>query len=232
MESSIKSAFDSTATNYDRARRQLIPRFDDFYAAALELIRMAPGAAAGGGCDLLDLGAGTGLLAALAAAALPHARLTLVDVAPAMLDRARDRFAGQPVSVRFVTADYAREALDGPYDAIVSALSIHHLEDPAKRALFGRIRDALKPGGLFVNADQVAGATPALDRLNHESWVRRVRHLGVSEADLAAALERMKLDRPAPLAAQLQWLAQAGFDAVECSWRDGIFAVFAGFRPA
>ena len=49
-----------------------------------------------------------------------------------------------------------------PYDAIVSALAIHHVGHPAKRELFVRMHELLRPGGAFVNAEHVAGPTPWL----------------------------------------------------------------------
>jgi tRNA (cmo5U34)-methyltransferase len=81
----VGSSFDATAAIYDRSRRQLIPCFDDFYRAAVELAPFGRHEA----IDILDLGAGTGLMAAFLAEALPRARFTLVDVAAEMLDRAR-----------------------------------------------------------------------------------------------------------------------------------------------
>ncbi len=225
--STVRSAFDLTATGYDRARRQLVPCFDGFYGAAIEALdfpRAAP-------LDALDLGAGTGLMAGFVAAAFPAARITLIDVAPAMLAKARERLGPVRDRIRTVEADYAQEPLGGPFDAIVSALSIHHLEDPAKRDLFRRVFGALKPGGIFVNADQVAGATPALERRNKDEWAARARVLGVAEEDLAAAIERMKFDRPATVAAQLRWLAEASFANVDCAFKDGMFAVFGGYKP-
>ncbi len=228
IEANVRAAFDLTATAYDRARRQLVPCFDGFYRAAVEALDF-PAAAP---LAALDLGAGTGLLAGFVAAAFPAARLTLVDVAPEMLARARERFAPIIDRVRFVTADYAAAPLDGRYDAIVSALSIHHLEDAAKRALFRRIHAALKPGGVFVDADQVAGATPALERRNKAQWIARARELGVIEDDLAGAIDRMKFDRPATVAAHLRWLGEAGFESVDCAFKDGMFAVFGGRRGA
>jgi tRNA (cmo5U34)-methyltransferase len=230
----IKTAFDTTADAYDRARRQLVPCFDEFYRVAVAQLSLAsagtPNPPSSVPIEVLDLGAGTGLLAAFVAAAYPLARITLVDMAPAMLMRARERFAAQSDRVRFAVADYARMPLEGRYDAIVSALSIHHLEHERKRELFRRVHGALKPGGVFVNADQVAGATPALERRNRESWLKRTRVLGVTEADLAAALERMQLDRTAPVAQQLQWLRAAGLVEVKCAFNDQMFAVFRALR--
>ncbi len=180
---------------------------------------------------MLDLGAGTGLLAALVAERHPRARFTLVDVAGEMLAQARARFAGEPGErFRFVHADFGALAELGRHDAVVSALAIHHLEGPAKQRLFAAIHRALAPGGVFVNADQVAGETPGEDAAQRASWEAEARALGSDDAELAAAKERMREDRPSTVSEQLRWLAEAGFGAPACVFRHGMFAVFAAQR--
>jgi tRNA (cmo5U34)-methyltransferase len=223
----IASGFDTSAAAYDGARTRLVPCLDRLYGAAVALLPFAEDAPAG----VLDLGAGTGLFAVRILAAFPKARLRLVDVAGAMLALARVRLAGAAHAPEIVVADYARAPLGGPYDAIVSALSIHHCDDAAKRDLFGRCRDALAPGGVFVNADQVAGPTPALEAAYDRAWLDGARRAGATEAEIAAARARMTENRGAPLAAQLGWLAEAGFEDVDCWFKDGRFAVYAGRKP-
>ncbi|HTI32821.1 MAG TPA: methyltransferase, partial [Miltoncostaea sp.] len=71
-------AFDAQASTYDHERRILIPPYDAFYGTAVEALDLARRPIR----DVLDLGAGTGLLAARVAAAHPDAALTLVDGAP------------------------------------------------------------------------------------------------------------------------------------------------------
>lgn len=182
---------------------------------------------------MLDLGAGTRLLARFVVDAFPGASLVLVDIAGDMLTRARDRFAGVAAEVRFLAMDYAAEPLPaGPFDAVVSALSIHHVGDPAKRALFARIFGALRPGGVFVNADQVAGPTPELDARCRGEWLARVRAGGAAESTISATLARMEHDRCAPIADQLAWLAEAGFANVDLPFKDGMFAVMTGERAS
>jgi len=83
---------------------------------------------------------------------------------------------------------------------------------------------------VFVNAEQFRGATPEMDRLNHERWLTRVRELGVGERDLAAALERMKFDRAATLEDQLEWLGSAGFRDIVCAYKNLMFAVYSGTK--
>ena len=215
--------FDETARGYDAARRRLLPCFDPFYGAALGLLPFAADAP----LRMVDLGAGTGLLSGLVAAAYPRARITLVDISGEMLALARQRLGGA-ARFDFVEADIAGYALPGGLDAVVSALAIHHLTDGDKRALYGRIRDSLRPGGVFVNAEQVRGTTPALDARNHDDWLAEVERLGVGEGELAEAFARMEQDHPATLADQLAWLRDAGFGTVECRFENGMFAVFGG----
>ena len=50
----------------------------------------------------------------------------------------------------------------------------------------------------------------------------------MSEGDLAAALSRMRADRNASLRAQLEWLAETGFESVRCAYTDHRFAVYGG----
>jgi tRNA (cmo5U34)-methyltransferase len=118
--------------------------------------------------------------------------------------------------------------LGGPFDAVVSALSIHHCDDAAKRDLFRRCHAALVPDGVFVNAEQVAGPTPALEAAYDRAWLAAARRAGATDAEIAGARTRMAEDRCATLAAQLDWLAGAGFADVDCWFKDGRFAVYAG----
>jgi tRNA (cmo5U34)-methyltransferase len=219
--------FDGAAGMYDRTRRQLIPCFDGFYDAVPRLVARRREEE----LSVLDLGAGTGLLSQHLAHALPCARFTLIDVAGRMLDVARERFAGEPEGrFRFVVGDLAALPLPARQDVVVSALAIHHLADDGKRRLFARIHEALVPGGVFVNAEQVLGATPEVERRYHASWLARVRAAGVPEADLDAALERMRADRMATLDDQLRWLREAAYRNVHCAFQDERFAVYAGTR--
>lgn len=220
----VKRSFDKAAEKYDQDRRKLIPCFDEFYAAILELLPSPAEAPR----RVLDLGAGTGILSAFIAEAYPPARITAADFSEKMLNQARRRFASQPERVELLLLDYVKDNLPGDFDVIVSAMSIHHLTEPEKRALYGKIYGALRAGGIFINADQVLGPTPEIERHYHAVWLRQAREKGIAETSLAECLERMKEDKQNPLLDQLAWLRETGFDPVDCAYKNFRFAVFWG----
>jgi tRNA (cmo5U34)-methyltransferase len=92
----------------------------------------------------------------------------------------------------------------GPFDLVVSALAVHHLDAAGKRDLFARVRRVLRPGGRFVLADVVVPEDPA---------------------DGTTPLSP-GFDRPDRLDEQLDWLADAGF-APRVTWGAGDLAVIA-----
>jgi tRNA (cmo5U34)-methyltransferase len=223
MSDSAPQIFDRHAADYDAQRRRLIPPFDALYGTAVNAL----GLLAGPPKRILDLGAGTGLLSRFVAESQPQAALTLLDGAPAMLDQARGALGDR---ADYVVADLADPLPEGPWCAIVSALAIHHLEHDEQAALLRRIHAALAPGGIFVNAEQVEGPTPALAEIYADWHHRRVLDAGGSEAEWEAAVQRMRADRRVPVATFLAWLRDAGFADVDCLFKDHRFAVMMGNR--
>ncbi len=207
-------AFSAHAPEYTALRRRLVPRYDAFYDSAVEALSLGR---VGLVARVLDLGAGTGLLSARVADAFPAARFDLLDGSAEMLAEARSALAGVIDTV--YVADLAAELPAGPYDAVISALAIHHLEDRDKQALFRRVFTRLVPGGIFVNAEQVAGPTPELAQVYRERWAADARAQGASATEVAAAQVRREHDRCADVESQLRWLREAGFAAVDCTYK-------------
>lgn len=219
----ISRLFDKDAETYDQARPRLVPDLTPFYEVAVDL---AATAAAGTAARVLDLGAGTGLLSAELAAALPEASFTLLDTSPRMLAVARSALALYAIRHETVEADMRDPLPPGPFQIVASALAVHHLPHSSQRALYARIREILAPGGVFIHAEQVAGHANQLENLYDEMWLRDVRNRGVSPKELTEARTRMAHDHPVPVATHLEWLAEAGFREADCFYKRYRFAVF------
>jgi SAM-dependent methyltransferase len=152
----------------------------------------------------LDLGTGDGRLVSLLRSAHPDAEAIGLDSSEPMLARARERFAGD-AGVEFRLHDLGHPLpTAGTFDAIVSGLAIHHLEDDRKQTLFAEIHSLLTPGGVFTNLDLVKAPT-------HELHERFRREIGRPEDD--------PTDRFADLCDQLAWLRAAGFTVADCHFK-------------
>jgi tRNA (cmo5U34)-methyltransferase len=154
---------------------------------------------------VLDLGTGTGETLGAVLALHPGAVAVGVDKNDAMLGEAARRLAGATVGL--LVADLTDPLPAGPFDLVVSALAIHHLEGPDKADLFGRIGGVLRPGGRFVLGDVV---------------------IPVDQPDAITPLTSDH-DRPSTLADQLDWLAAAGFEAATV-WSEHDLVVVRGDR--
>jgi tRNA (cmo5U34)-methyltransferase len=107
--------------------------------------------------SILDLGTGTGETLRRVATSHPHARLVGVDESEDMLAAARS-----VVPTADLRVGRLQDALpDEPFDLVVSALAVHHLDEREKADLFRRVALRLTPGGRFVLADVVVPNDPA-----------------------------------------------------------------------
>jgi tRNA (cmo5U34)-methyltransferase len=216
----VRQAFNKFAQEYDTHREYIIPQMREYYGAAVWAME-APAHPP----EILDVGAGTGLFSAILLEKFPDARLTLMDISENMLDMARKRFTARP-DTGYVVCDYSRSELGGPYDLICSALSIHHLAPEDKCELFCRIFAALRPGGMFVNADQADGETEYFRQRYLDYWNDFLKSGPMTEDQHAEILKRRDtLDRNEKLSTQLRWLCDAGFSDVDVVYKNRTFIV-------
>ncbi len=164
-------------------------------------------AASGAGAGrILELGTGTGVTAARLLDRHPDASLVGIDSSEEMLAAARSTLPTERVSLRVGRLE--DELPGGPFDLVASALCIHHLDAGEKADLFRRVREVLAPGGRFVAGDVVDPVDPA---------------------DATIPLTP-GFDKPSPLRSQLEWLADAGFEA-RATWAAGDLAVMVATVP-
>lgn len=116
-----------------------VPRYDELQEATIDAVPFAPR-------RVLELGVGTGETTRRLLERYPEAEVTGLDSQPEMVFKAREH----GIAVRL--ARMQDPLPDGPWDLVISVLSVHHLDEGQKRDLFRRVREQSKA---FVMGDVV-----------------------------------------------------------------------------
>jgi tRNA (cmo5U34)-methyltransferase len=149
----VSAQFHSKAATYLEAIRADVPRYDELQDQAVAAIPFAPD-------RVLELGIGTGETTKRILAAHPDAQITGLDSSPEMVFRARELLEDVQL------ARMEDPLPDGPWDLVISVLSVHHLTDDQKQLLFRRVREqskALVLGDVVKAEVQVASLEPEVD---------------------------------------------------------------------
>ncbi len=228
--------FANTA-DFDTGIRQLLPRYNEM----LEVITLcAPSTSR----RILELGCGTGELSLKILNLCPEAQVIALDYSPRMLQFAQDKITAAGYQQRWtgMQADFGDwannpENLDigSKFDACVSSLAIHHLQDEMKLKLFERIAASLTQDGCFWNADPTLPESPVLAEVYKAAREEWSVQQGISLTEIGAKRGASSTqgyssqDQLASLDAHLQMLSKAGFKTVAVPWKYYGLAVFGGW---
>lgn len=223
--------------DFDSGIRRLLPKYD-------EMLDVLVGCIASANHRILELGCGTGELTLKILERYPSAEIVGVDYSPRMLDFARAKIESAGYASRWtgIELDFGQWAnnpiflgLGYKFNACISSLAIHHLEDEMKLKLFRRIGQSLNAGGCFWNADPLLAESAAMKDIYQaarEEWaVNQGETLAQIRANVgtSVAYGYSNPDRLATLSAQLEMLASSGFETVAVPWKYYGMAVFGGF---
>jgi trans-aconitate methyltransferase len=182
---------------------------------------------------ILDLGAGSGLVAQMVLDKKPQARLFGLDSSTAMLDLAKDRLARFGERVRLAQGDLTSlHSLDAPKEcaAAIAVQSLHHLDEAPYRAAVRWTFDHLAPGGWFFIIDRLA--VPSQTLYSAFYALRERQGQSPNPPDWSDYLEWLEVNGDRPLAVQgiLRLLEEAGFESAALDVR-GDRGMLIGRRP-
>ena len=106
-----------------------VPRYDELQAAAIDAIPFEP-------ARVLELGFGTAETTERIWHRYPNARITGLDSSPDMVFKAR-QLGWEEMRLGRIEDPLP----DGPWDLVISVLTVHHLDADGKRDLFRRVRE-------------------------------------------------------------------------------------------
>jgi ubiquinone/menaquinone biosynthesis C-methylase UbiE len=202
---------------YDARIRTFIPHYE-------EMLDVAAAAINPGSRIIVDLGIGTGALAARCLKSAPQARIVGIDADAEVLKAAAHRL---PAGSTFVCSSFMRATIP-ECDAVVASFSLHHVRTRRSKAkLYSVIAQALRPGGQLVTVDCQPASNATLSRRQFEAWKMHLMRV-YSEAEAGGYLEAWSHeDVYVPMDAEMELMQRAGF-FVDVLWRRDAFAVVRG----
>ena len=162
--------FDAKATGYERHMQENVKDFAAFYRSISEALLEL-----GDSPEILDLGIGTGLELDCLFERFPSAAVTGIDLSTGMRDELARKNRPWRRQLKFITGSFLQ--LDfgcSSYGAVISSMALHHWTPHVKLDLYRRIRNSLRPEGVFVNGDYIA---------SEENSIRRLAKFASSQAD-------------------------------------------------
>jgi trans-aconitate methyltransferase len=202
---------------YDARIRTFIPDYED-------MLDVAAAAVPARSRVIVDLGIGTGALAARCLDAAPRARVVGIDADPEILKLAARRLRARAI---FACGTFLRASLP-PCDAVVASFALHHIRTRgAKERMYRRIRTALGPRGLFLTVDCHPATDRTTARVQRDAWHSHLRRAYTRSRATGLLKAWSHEDVYVPLEAEVRLIERGGF-RVELLWRRGSFAVLQG----
>ena len=208
---------------YDHKIRQFVPGYEAMLnIASAVTAEVKPS-------HVLDLGSGSGGLSETLLSYPEIGIVELWDIDPEMLEQAQIRLSRYGERVRFKLRSF-----NDPFpacDAITACISLHHVPSlEEKEALYERTYNALREGGIFVNADAAVPTHGKEKERLYRYWASHLVASGIPEERAWQHFEEWaEEDSYFSLSEELGALSAVGFDA-HCVWREGPSAVVIGRR--
>lgn len=222
----LKNHFNNEAENFDKMVQRNIPCYNQMLEALIDAIPDVTESP-----KILDLGCGTGNITQKAKNRFPKARITCLDLSENMIEIAKEKLKNYD-DIEYVIGDFTQVKLEEKYDAIISSLALHHIEnDEEKQAMYKSIYEALKNEGVFYNADVIKANSKYNESLYEKVAARDMKENGVSTEEISDMnRKRDENDIPTTIYNHIKMLENVGFTEIDVIWKYYANAVYGGVR--
>lgn len=187
---------------------------------------------------IMDLGCGNGFLAEILLKSYPGSTALLLDHSEPMVQVAREYMSEYNNRCEIINGDFSNSIIEfaepNSIDCIVSGFAIHHLPHEKKKTLYKEIYNLLADGGIFINVEHTAFATPEIERLYDELFID---HLSIHNKRDRQEVANEYYNRPDKednilerVDIQVNWLREIGYKHSDCFFKWMELAVFGGVK--
>ena len=194
----------------------------------------------------LDLSCNNGILGQAILTKYPEAKGIFGYSSKSMIQAAKSKIGREQNQLEFIAPDFGNKkwvaSLQGKssFDVIVSESASSYELNLRKKELYGEIYSLLKPGGIFLNMEQVASDRQWVEKIYRELFIDSIysfhqNHNSPESRDDIAQTYYNKIHQKdntlTPVQTQCDWLRNLGFIHVDCFIKVFERVLFGGMRP-
>jgi len=199
--------FNKRADTYEDHMKETVEFFTDYYKGIASPIKETES-----NIDILDLGCGTGLELEGIFEKAPNSKITGIDMSEKMMNKLKEKYKSKLENIRLIKDSYLTLPFEKEnYEYVVSCMTMHHFVNAVKLELYKKIKQALIPGGKYIEGDYMVSKEEEIECLDR--YFDLMNSLTEEEKDL------YHIDIPFAIETQKELLKEAGFRNIEIIWQ-------------
>lgn len=214
MSNTIEQFYDDISKEYTDSVERCVPRYKEMLSMLFAYLpeKYSPK-------SILELGCGTGNLTCLICKRFPQSRIHAVDISEECIKECKRRLP--EANIEYIKSGFRNLDFTGDsFDLIISSISIHHLNDKEKEEFFKRLFLWQTSKGILTFCDQFRGEIDYLYAQHIEIWKAFAFKQGATDKEWDMWMDhQIQHDYHASLFRHMNWLKNAGYSIIDCTWR-------------